>query len=157
MWETRATELFSSTLLGAAMIDNSKRREVAAKLRGNPEDTHIPHRTGRHYGMGCHEAADRFWNMCYRIREAGNYDIAFNTTSVLADLIDPSVPSDPGEAGLACVDAFIREHTEKPVDREALLALADELDERHRWCCGGDAVHAKDCAERIREALGVES
>lgn len=71
------------------MITDDKRREVAAKLRGNPEDTLIPHRTGRHYGMGCHEAADRFWNMCYRIREAGNYDIAFSTTSVLADLIEP--------------------------------------------------------------------
>lgn len=71
------------------MIDDSKRREVAAKLRGNPEDTLIPHRIGRHYGMGCHEAADRFWNMCCRIREAGNYDIAFSTTSVLADLIEP--------------------------------------------------------------------
>lgn len=40
--------------------------------------------------------------------------------AALADLIEPSIPADPGEAGLACVDAFIREHTEKPVDREAL-------------------------------------
>lgn len=68
---------------------NDERREVAARLRGNPEDTLIPHRTGRHHGMGCHEAADRFWNMCDRIKEAGNYDIAFSTASVLADLIDP--------------------------------------------------------------------
>lgn len=71
------------------MPTNDERREVARRLRGNPEDTLIPHRTGRHHGMGCHEAADRFWNMCDRIKEAGNYDIAFSTASVLADLIEP--------------------------------------------------------------------
>lgn len=71
------------------MPTDDKRREVARRLRGNAEDTLIPHRTGRHHGMGCHEAADRFWNMCDRIKEAGNYDIAFSTASVLADLIEP--------------------------------------------------------------------
>lgn len=48
----------------------------------------------------------------------------------LAGLIEPSIPADPGEAGLTCVDAFIREHTEKPVDRDALLKLADEIDRK---------------------------
>lgn len=72
------------------MTTDSERREVARRLRGNPEDTLIPHRTGRHHGMGCREAADRFWNMCDLIKEAGNYDIAFSTTSVLADLIEPN-------------------------------------------------------------------
>lgn len=43
----------------------------------------------------------------------------------------------------------------KRIDRDALLALADEMDERSRWICIGDAVHAKTCAHRIREALGV--
>lgn len=171
------------------MITDDKRREVAAKLRGNPEDTHIPHRTGRHYGMGCHEAADRFWNMCYRIREAGNYDIAFSTTSVLADLIEPSIPSDPGEAGLASVEGFIREmrHSTKeeqdeysamlekmsvglhPVDRDALLGLAKELElgaqcfVGRKWLnveCERMAKHLADDYEmiacRIRKALGVE-
>lgn len=70
-------------------VTDEERREVARRLRGNPEDTLIPHRTGRHHGMGCHEAADRFWDMCDRIKAAGNYDIAFSTTSVLADLIEP--------------------------------------------------------------------
>lgn len=47
--------------------------------------------------------------------------------SRLADLIEPSIPADPGEAGLACVDAFIREHTEKPVDRDTPQKVAEEM------------------------------
>ena len=80
--------------------------------------------------------------------------------SRLADLIEPSIPADPGEAGLACVDAFIREHTEKPVDRDALLELADDMD-AYTKCdderCG-EMMPPKDIhdyARRIREALGV--
>ena len=82
----------------------------------------------------------------------------------LADLIEPSIPADPGEAGLACVDAFIREHTEKPVDRDALLALADEIEgpECVMRCCNGTyagimfvAINHERIARRIREALGV--
>lgn len=66
----------------------------------------------------------------------------------LADLIEPSIPSDPGEAGLASVEGFIGEmrHSTKeeqdlydgmlekmsveihPVDRDALLRLAKSLD-----------------------------
>lgn len=76
------------------VVTNDERREVAARLRGNPEDTIIPHRTGRHHGMGCHEAADRFWDMCDRIKSVGNYDIAYSTCSVLADLIEPSYKPD---------------------------------------------------------------
>lgn len=59
------------------------------------------------------------------------------------------------ECEVAVLDS-LADLIEPSCDREALLALADELDERHRWCCGGDAVHAKACAERIREALVVE-
>lgn len=131
------------------MISDDERRAVARRLRGNPEDTLIPHRTGRHHGMGCREAADRFWNMCDRIKEAGNYDIAFSTTSVLADLIEPSC------------------------DRDALLALADGLDkdadniisaarDARFTGCGpriGEAEHDayewRCIANRIRESLGV--
>lgn len=68
----------------------------------------------------------------------------------LADLIDPdsTIPTDPGEAAIASVEGFIREmrhSTEEeqneygtmlkkmsvelyPVDRDALLELADEID-----------------------------
>lgn len=44
----------------------------------------------------------------------------------------------------------------KSVNIDALLELADEMDERSRWVCIGDAVHAKACARRIREAIGDE-
>ena len=71
------------------MPTNEERREVAARLRGDPYDTLIPYRTGIHFGMGCHEAANRFWDMCERIKSAGDYDIAYSTRSVLADLIEP--------------------------------------------------------------------
>ena len=71
------------------MPTNEERRNVAKCLRGNPKDTIIPHKNGRNHGMGCHEAADRFWDICDRIKEAGKYDIAFSSTGVLADLIDP--------------------------------------------------------------------
>lgn len=130
------------------VTSDTERREVAAKLRGNPEDTPIPHRTGRHHGMGCHEAADRFWNMCDRIKEAGNYDIAFSTTSVLADLIEPT--RNCSEPTRTCGEC----------DRDALLALADELEEDACWevQTPGDTSGAwrlKDACDRIREALGV--
>ena len=98
----------------------------------------------------------------------------------LSMIIEPSIPSDPGEAGLMCVDAFIREmrhSTEEergeysvmlkkmsvelhPVDRDALLALADELDRlglrgfSRGWSRG--AVNVGCFARRIREALGVD-
>ena len=71
------------------MATNEERREVAARLRGDPYDTLIPYRTGIHFGMGCHEAANRFWDMCGRIKSAGDYDIAYSTRYVLADLIEP--------------------------------------------------------------------
>ena len=102
----------------------------------------------------------------------------------LADLIEPSIPKDPGKAGLACVDAFIREmrhSTEEergeysamlkkmsvelhPVDRDALLALADEMEEfgnlpvKHpgiRVLHNDDFSRELGYARRIREALGV--
>ena len=71
------------------MPTNEERREVAARLRGGPYDTIIPYRTGIHFGMGCHEAANRFWDMCERIKSAGDYDIAYSTRYILADLIEP--------------------------------------------------------------------
>ena len=91
----------------------------------------------------------------------------------LADLIEPSIPADPGEAGLACVDAFIREHTEKPVDRDALLELSDGLEAdadriimaaKNAQFGGGprmseakhDASEWRSIARRIREACGEE-
>ena len=149
------------------MISDSKRREVAAKLRGNPEDTLIPHRVGKHYGMGCHEAADRFWNMCYRIREAGNYDIAFSTTSVLADLIEPSEPKVKCVAEVKVDGERLEELVHDAavdltgVDRDALLELADECEDASRAYAGDGheltSMQFANVASRIREALGVDN
>ena len=128
------------------IVSDGERRDVARRLRGDPCDTLIPCRTGTHFGMGCHEAANRFWDMCERIKSAGDYDIAHSTRSVLADLIEPS--DHIGDS-------------EKMVDRDALLALAEELEEDACWevQTPGDtrgAWRLKDACDRIREALGVE-
>lgn len=135
------------------MATDDERRRVAERLRGDPGDTPIPYRTGVHFGMGCHEAANRFWDICERIKSAGDYDIAYSTRSVLADLIEPSC------------------------DRDALLALADDMDRAGTecrctldvkcWDCECDEVRPenddpnvcwracmRDCARRIREACG---
>ena len=129
------------------MVTDDERREVARRLRSVAREVL---RSGfvedmRHVKMAVFEDADRY-------RPNGTLDR-------LADLIEPSIPADPGEAGLACVDAFIREHTEKPVDRDALLALADELEEDACWevQTPGDTSGAwrlKDTCDRIREACG---
>ena len=116
------------------MISNNERSEVARKLRN---------RGGRLIDMG--ELAEM---------------LGFNRNSWsagmladrIADLIEPysTIPTDPGEAGLASVEGFIREmrhSTEEeqdayeamlekksvelhPVDRDALLELADEMKEK---------------------------
>ena len=132
------------------MATDDERREVAERLRGDPCDTLIPYRTGIHFGMGCHEAANRFWDMCERIKSAGDYDIAHSTRSVLADLIDPD-----------CEEGRYRvARTVRPVDREELLALADEIksdtsriDELQLGIYG--SCYLSGIATRIREALGV--
>lgn len=156
------------------MINDTERREVARRLRGDPCDTLIPYRTGIHFGMGCHEAANRFWDMCERIKSAGDYDIAYSTRSVLADLIEPSEPKVKcvaevkvdGEQLEKLVHDAVVEYT--GVDRDELLALADEM-KRMPQCelCPAEIVdcsaHPDGCsdalldyyARRIREALGV--
>lgn len=110
----------------------------------------------------------------------------------LADLIEPSIPADPGETGLASVEGFIGEmrHSTKeeqdaynemlkkvsvelhPVDRDALLRLAKNLDAQaecriksndiitRRGDRSRNMAIAKDLsgiACEIRNALGVES
>lgn len=74
----------------------------------------------------------------------------------LADLIEPS--------GHECVHGECSlnvRHDSDFIDREALLALADELEEDACWevQTPGDASGAwrlKDACDRIREACGVE-
>ena len=149
------------------MVTDDERREVAERLRGDPCDTLIPYRTGIHFGMGCREAANRFWDMCERIKSAGDYDIAHSTRSVLADLIEPSEPK------VKCV-AEVKvdgERLEKLVhdaaaeltgiDRDALLALADEMERRadlsSLTVAGQDLVFSEflvGYARRVRKACG---
>ena len=135
---------------------DTDRREVAARLRGDPCDTLIPYRTGIHFGMGCHEAANRFWDMCERIKSAGDYDIAYSTRSVLADLIEP-----PTQCPYYHSDRHHCSAYDDVVDREALLALAKVLHDmgehygdHNRYELSGTF---KAIADQIREACGVAS
>ena len=84
----------------------------------------------------------------------------------LADLIEPS------DTSLSCRDTVAPdrgapetcEHwldgecyalrTARPVDRRALLALAQSMMVRHSWLSASDAARAKRIADRIREACG---
>lgn len=129
------------------MVSDEEKREIAAKMRAARYDFSGP-------------------NIALDIGLEGEYAEGYNARHKLAwlrlaDLIEPSIPADPGEAGLACVDAFIREHTEKPVDRDELLALADVMDghadEMHDGCNFASAGDMRDYARRIREACGVWS
>ena len=130
------------------MVNDDERREVARRLRGDPCDTLIPYRTGVHFGMGCHEAANRFWDMCERIKSAGDYDIAYSTRSVLADLIDPDTTKDTTKSQTISLSPSL-------CDRDALLALADEMDMDAGCHAYVDDYVVNDYARRIREALGV--
>ena len=174
------------------MISDEERRDVARRLREAQSyvipgtETEENPIAGRIIGVACWYDLPDFQGLLGR----------------LADLVEPSIPADPGEAGLACVDAFIREHTEKPVDRDtpqkvaeevfgkmrhstkeeadaydamlksksveihpvdrdALLRLADELEEDACWEVQSPGVDnrawmLKDVCDRIREALGVQ-
>lgn len=129
------------------MVNDDKRREVTAELREMSDwDDEVD----------CTDFGKRVVNLLWRVRGCDGTEGAFY--AALADLIEPSIPVDPGEAGLACVDAFIREHTEKPVDRDALLAVADELSEVRCDKRGELSITYGDLqglARIIREALGV--
>ena len=48
----------------------------------------------------------------------------------------------------------ITARTARPVDREALLALASSMCRRHSWISASDAERAKAIARRIRELCG---
>lgn len=155
------------------MPTNEERREIARRLRGDPYNTIIPYRTGIHFGMGCHEAANRFWDICERIRSAGDYDIAYSTRSVLADLIEPDYtseeseyfilpkPKDPLICQYSSVDGsvydIINENVrewQKQIDKD----IQQRLFETFRKTCHdtdrmGDAIKCSECGEVTRETL----
>lgn len=76
------------------MESSAERRAVAKALLGDQMVTAIPQTRDGFEWMTYYEAAYRFWDMCRRVRDAANVDIAYSTTSVLADLIDPTCEMD---------------------------------------------------------------
>ena len=123
------------------MATDAERREVAARLRGGYDVVSDAH--GRFWLNGTLFGMDITARSEERIRDG---------LARLADLIDPD-----------CEDGrYEGVRTARPVDREALLALADELEEDACWevQTPGDASGAwrlKDACDRIREACGVDA
>ena len=125
------------------MATDDERREVARRLRrfvtddsvyADVDACRVLHSIGLYY-----KDIDRIY--------FSGFDVAR-----LADLIDPDCAE--GRYSVA--------RTVRPVDRDALLALADELEEDACWevQTPGDTSGAwrlKDTCDRIRKALGVES
>lgn len=88
---------------------------------------------------------------------AGNSDL-FITSDERVKRPAPTVLAADGElCGMVArgeIDAFIRERTGKPVDRDALLALVDEMDMDASCYAYVDDYNVNVYARRIREALG---
>ena len=137
------------------MISDSKRREVSRKLRMLDVD-------GIEHGYELlEEVADCIGD------EGVKYGAYERFAVLLADLIEPSEPKvmcvtevkvDGEQLEKLAHDAAV-ELT--GIDRDALLALAEELEEDACWevQTPGDTSGAwrlKDACDRIREALGVE-
>lgn len=112
------------------MATDAERREVAARLRGGYDVVSDAH--GRFWLNGTLFGMD----ITARSEECIRDGLAR-----LADLIDPD-----------CEDGrYEGVRTARPVDREALLALADEMDAEKNFVIVGGY------ARRIREALGAKS
>jgi hypothetical protein len=135
------------------MATDDERREVAARLRGGYDVVSDAH--GRFWLNGTLFGMDITARSEERIRDG---------LARLADLIEP------GEPEVRCV-AEVKvdgERLEKLVhdaaveltgiDRDALLALADEMDRvgYNDWLHSGE-WEPEEIARRIRGALGVES
>lgn len=126
------------------MVADDERREVARRLRETGEELGSTALLRYHIAkiLGVRTATD-----------------GKTACDMLADLIEPGEPSGhecvPGECSLNV------RHDSDFIDRDALLSLADELEEDACWevQTPGDASGAwrlKDACDRIREALGVE-
>ena len=126
----------------ANMATDDERREVAARLRS----LEVPSRVERKERT--EKAAAWYELICGAV--GGKKDPWFGIKALadrLADLIDPDCEEGRYD-GLRTV---------RPVDREALLALADEMERRAPYALhGGWRDSLRDYARRIREALGVQ-
>ena len=131
------------------MATDDERREVAEKLRAS-----IP-------GDGVMRRGDKGWSLLYRTifgHYMGHQSAGRTYSEVagrLADLIEP-----PAQCPYYRSDRhYCSIHDVPAIDRDALLALAEELDGlgisglASGWSCG--AVNVGSFAQRIREALGV--
>ena len=116
------------------MATDDERREVAERLRGGYDVVSDAH--GRFWLNGTLFGMDITARSEEQIRDG---------LSRLADLIDPDC-----EEGRYSVASTVR-----PVDREALLRMADEVEGEglDGWASG--PVNVGDYARRIREACGV--
>ena len=117
-------------------VTDDERRRVAERLRG----------------LHDYETANVIVRTCLGLRPGMLMDKGTRRRmgDFIADLIDPDC--DEGR--------YEGVHTARPVDREALLALAEELEEDACWevQTPGDTSGAwrlKDACDRIREALVV--
>ena len=133
------------------MPTNEERREVAARLRkaiGLKEFAEV-------LGFNWTDDSDWVWN---------------DVSNLVADLIEPSCDRDTPQKVVEEMFGKMRHSTKEeadayeamlksmsveihPVDRDALLALADKLEEETGPVCG---VCTGNTARRIRDALGVE-
>lgn len=126
------------------MATDDERREVAARLRGGYDVVSDAH--GRFWLNGTLFGMDITARSEERIRDG---------LARLADLIEPS--------GHECVPGECPLNVRHDNDRDALLALADELSGDtlivpavYGTYAGGYVAACQDIACRIREACGVE-
>lgn len=127
------------------MVTDDERREVARRLR----------ETGEELG-----STALLWYHIAKILGVRTATDGKTACDMLADLIESGEPSGhecvPGDCPLNV------RHDNDRIDREALLALADDFEEQAEAARG--LVQEPDseveayayCARRIREALGVE-
>ena len=127
------------------MISDDERREVAERLRDKKAECEE-----RGYPWMCDD-------LILAIGYDHDYEAGDEIFDRLADLIEP-----PTQCPYYHSDRHYCSVHDDVVDRDALLALADELEEDACWevQTPGDTSGAwrlKDACDRIREALGVES
>ena len=116
------------------MTRDDERREVAERLRSANEYSCSPDCELRYALDGSYECTG---NGC-----AGCHRDAFDR---LADLIDPG-----------CDDGrYEGVHTARPVDRDALLELADEIEDNDVTYCVSTQYVLDSYACRIRKACGL--
>lgn len=145
------------------VVTDDERREAAARLRSANEHSCSPDCELRYALDGSHDCKGNGCTGCHRD--------AFDR---LADLIDP------GDTSLSCRDTVARDlragesgqkqdanrdtiPKESPAvqiapefDRDALLALEDELEDNDVTYCVSAQYVLNSYADRIREALGVD-